>query len=253
MEAKSTEQSNTTIQNENEPPEWSDNEAQWLKYEEFIAQVSKLRSRPESPKAWWQKILESGGGAALITVLIGGVLGQLISMNIQSNLSYRDFKQSLRKAQNDQALVAYNKFLDLGAETIKHAYELIGNCISSSEDLVSTKSADFNESQTQKDKIAQRFNDTGKQWRTEQLQLGLLMKYYHHDDADVACAWQTVQDTTTAYMKCERSIYANTKGAPESCQDQKQAIMKALDLLTARRLEVAKKYELKVLDEPVSR
>ncbi|HEY0003358.1 MAG TPA: hypothetical protein VGB17_01010 [Pyrinomonadaceae bacterium] len=268
METTAPEKQDDSVQAAPELPEWSDSETRWLEYEKFIAEVSKLRARPETPKPLWQKILETSGGAALITVLIGGILGQLINLSIQSSLKDREHRQSMLKARNDQALAAYNKFLEQGSETVKHAYGLIGNCLSASDDLISITKPEFNMTDlaqeqlkvqtAQKTDVRKKYNETFIKWREEREQLGLLMKYYHHNEAAVTSAWLRVQESTTNYMNCasDRHQQRFDSNVPEdklpSCEDKKNAIRSALDELTKHRLEVESKYQLKIIDEPNS-
>jgi hypothetical protein len=209
---------------------WSDTETQWLRYEEFIAQVSKLRSPREKPKPWWRALLETSGGAALITVLIGGALGQIISMSIQKSLKERELK-----------LVAYTKFVDQGSETVKHAYALIGTCISASDNLISIKEDKFNPTtispkdkknlDEQKSAIVTEYNETNTKWREEQYGLGLLMRYYHRNAMGVAGSWKSVQDSTKDYMDCAGEI-KNEPGNFEqlsACKEKKKVLINSLD------------------------
>jgi hypothetical protein len=87
-------------------------------------------------RSWWQWLLESSGGTALITVIIGGLMGSLITAIIQIGIKSREFEQARVKSRGDQALVAYKDYLEQQRETMKHAYQLIGNCVSASDDLI---------------------------------------------------------------------------------------------------------------------
>jgi hypothetical protein len=228
------------------PAQQTDAEAQWARYEEFIAEISK-RLRPEPAKPRWQKLLESAGGVALITVIIGGLLGQLISMYIQASLRDRDYEQTISKAQNDRDLADYTKFLDQGSETVKHVYGLVGTCVSASDDLIQVASDELNQEvlapDERKKEVAQKlekrkkFNAADDKWREERDGLGLLMRYYHHNEDGVTVAWQGVQESTTSYMDCARAKHKQYY-APDDpndplpiCQVQRHAVLRALDAL----------------------
>ncbi len=215
----------------NETLKWNQKRAESLTHEEFIKEVLKLRSRPEPQKPWWLRLLETSGGAALITVLIGGLLGQIISMSIQKSLKERE-----------RELAAYTKFLDQGSETIKHAYALIGSCISAADNLISITGDEFNEDTTpelrkQKLEILSKFSEVNTKWREEQHGLGLLMRYYHHNAAGVTDAWKNVQDSNVQYMECAADlIYEHNHGGKTNqtvvaCKQKKDALIKSLDVL----------------------
>jgi hypothetical protein len=65
---------------------------------------------PERPKLWWQAFLESSGGAALITVAIGGLLAQWINVHVQTATTEREFNNAWLRARGDQALTAYRDY-----------------------------------------------------------------------------------------------------------------------------------------------
>jgi hypothetical protein len=250
MKEETAEESGSSPQEQKELPKWSADEARWREYELFVADILKLRGKQESPKPWWQKILETAGGAALITVLIGGLLGQLINMSVQSYLQDRERKESARKAKNDQALLAYNKFLEQGAGKVEHAYNLIGDCIAASDNLIAVAKPEFNNNVEQKSKANVTYNEMATKWRSEKIQLGLLVKYYHHNDPGVTSAWQDAQEAVTNYMICARDLEVWPGDTPRPCENERTAVTNTLDVLTQRRLDVASKYELKVIDEP---
>src|SRR5437764_6648982 len=97
-----------------ETPKWSTEEKQLLQHESFVAEILKRRAPSENnqQKPLWQRFLETTGGAAVITVLIGGIFGQIISSSIQSSLKEREFQQAWLKERGDQALVANKEYLE---------------------------------------------------------------------------------------------------------------------------------------------
>ncbi len=68
-----------------------------LRHEAFLAEVLRLRTKldqKQKEKLWWQRFLESSGGTALVTVLLGGLLGQLITSSVQVKQQEREFQQA---------------------------------------------------------------------------------------------------------------------------------------------------------------
>jgi hypothetical protein len=47
--------------------------------------------------------IESAAGTALLTVVLGGLVGQLISCDVQNRLRERDFNETWLKARGEQA------------------------------------------------------------------------------------------------------------------------------------------------------
>src|ERR1044071_8086338 len=99
--------------------EWSDKEKEFLHHEDFVAEVAARRGgREGGTKPRWQRFLESSGGTAIVTTLIGGIFGAIISGIIQDGTREREFEQSWLKARGDQALVAYKEYLDKEQEVV---------------------------------------------------------------------------------------------------------------------------------------
>src|SRR4051812_9953741 len=124
--------------------EWTELEKELFHHEEFMAELARRRSaRDPEAKPRWQRFLESGGGAAIVTTLIGGIFGAIISGIIQYGAKEREFEQSWLKARGDQALVAYREYLDKEQEVVNETHALIGSCVSASDDLISIMGPNF--------------------------------------------------------------------------------------------------------------
>src|SRR6266480_3308905 len=88
----------------------------------YMAQVvSALRPQGEpsasSKSPWWKSLLQPSVLTALITVLIGGIMGNIIAATIQAGAKEREFQQTWMKARGDQALLAYKEYTDQEQET----------------------------------------------------------------------------------------------------------------------------------------
>jgi hypothetical protein len=235
---------------EKREPQWSDSEAGFIHYEEFVSRVLRERAKSEQgggSKPAWQRFLESSGGTALITVIIGGLLGAWISGIIQSGAKDREFQQAWLKARGDQALISYKDFLDKQQEIIKRVYERVGTCISSSEDLISlskpelAKTADYEGEQKERLKkyrvtVQDKFTLSEAEWRNDREALGLLMDYYHPRQVKVVEAWRNVKESVTRYMGCASDWSARNPLSTEiesACKPQKDSVVKSLEQLTA--------------------
>jgi len=246
---------------ENKPSEWSDEEAKWLHHEEFLAEILKRRvsleaGRPARPR--WQRFLESSGGTAVITVLLGGLLGQWINWSVQKGLKDREFQQQWMKARGDQALASYNQYLNQENEIVQKIYNLIGSCISASADLIILTSPEFAPGshtgiEAQRTAIRDKYIETDSRWRSEREKLGLLMSYYHHGQPEVAKAWDEAQEAVTDYMDGARKWYMEHYMSPvdvsRACEKEEKLLKDRLASLT-KSLEASRRYAWEGWESP---
>lgn len=197
------------------PDSWTEDEALLLRHEAFVAELLRRRSGSgdnKPPLPWWKRFLETGSGAAFITVLIGGIMGSVITGMIQYYAKEREYQQAWVKARGDQALLAYQEHLKNQHETVKIAYELIGNCISASEDIISltgeamAPGASVGIDEKRKN-LQDNYDKVDARWRGEQERLGLLIGYYHPRQATLKDEWDKTQMAITTYMNCARDWY----------------------------------------------
>jgi hypothetical protein len=234
-------------------PKWTNEEAGKLKHEAFIAEILRVRALPISDKPNERRIwrfLESIGGTAFITVLIGGWFGSCITAKIQERAQDREFEQAQLKTRGDLALLAYKDYLEQQRETMKHAFELIGNCISTSEDLIDLTGPNFDRTkypgvEEQRKRLRVNYNHFAEQWQVERDVLGLTIGYYHSDQPGVREAWTDVKNSVTELTKCAQDWYLahNTEVTETSaaCSKEKKEVETKLDNLSKASVE-ARQY-----------
>ncbi len=168
---------------------WTDEENKILRGEAFVAELLSFRNEKAGEKPRWQRFLESTGGAALITVLLGGIFGSCITDSLQKGAKDREFQQAWLKSRGDQALVAHKEFLEKQQETIKKVYERIGTTMSAADDLIALSHKDLTPSNElgdeerkkineQNEQIRKRYNLIDREWRTERDTLAILLNYF---------------------------------------------------------------------------
>lgn len=195
-----------------------------LKDDEFVAKILARQKPPESPKPpekpGWQRFLETSGGTALITVLLGGMLGQLITWSFQQNQKEREFQQKWMEARGAQALVSYKEYLDKEQELMRRAYDLIGNCITASDnvlELTEAPEATNPEGVAQRKALVEGFNKASVEWDAETEKLELLISYYHKGQADLMRVWRELREGVSDYRSCaaeELAEYRKRAAAP---------------------------------------
>lgn len=211
----------------------------------LAASAPKQHSRP-----WWQVILESPGGTALITVIIGGI----VAGTVGQYLTYR-YQQSLR--QREVATATYEAYLKRADETLTHSLSLIGQVMSASENLIDLSNPEWNperfpvvarpEVEAHRTESFKTFHDTIKIWGRERDQQALLLAYYHNANPDVTNAWGKLQESVSSYSICANRLYWQ-RGVKEvsplwvdSCIGQRHVLLMNLDRFTLARIGAARK------------
>ena len=220
-----------------------------IKQQAFLEELLKLRSAipktsaDQKPiaadqKPRWQRFLESSGGAALITVVVGTMGGAVITNLIQSYLQRQQTRQ--------QGIAEYIKGEH---DTVKAVFELVGKSIAAAENLSTITTEGFNpeafqgdqreQVQKQRKAIRDEFNTWDEQWRSQRETLTLNMRYYHGNDQAVASTWDGTGRALTRYMDCEHQWYMQNQGsyvkddiAEKSCTTERQALDSALNGLS---------------------
>jgi hypothetical protein len=202
-------------------------------FNEEIGKGSTPRRGAESRAPWWQIFLSSSGGTALITVLLGGIVGTAITAVVQNFQKDREFQTAWMKTRGEQALSAYNDYLSKEQEIVKQSFELIGDTVSASDDLINVTTPEWDPKKVpgideQRHELIDNYNKKEVAWRTNHETLGLLMSYYHHGQKEVTDSWNKTQDSVTAYMDCASSRYLESLRKKESwskddaCVDQRK-------------------------------
>lgn len=181
-------------------------------------------SAGQSEKPKWLMFMESAGAVALITVLIGGMLGGIITAIFQEYQKDREFQQAWLKARGDIALATSKEYHDKEVEVANQAFDLVGRCITVSDDLIYLTSPVFDPGKyedvrsvkNQRLTVLKAYNRCANDWRESREKLQLLMSYYHHGQTEVSQSWQNAQQSVTRYMECAHDWYLQHSDAPSS-------------------------------------
>ena len=179
------------------------------------------------------RFLESTGGAALITVTVGGLFGTALTAMIQAGLKQREFQQVWLKSRGDQALVAYKDHLDGERKNMERSFEEIGKVVAAADNLIILTRPQFNPTQygdsaqrqliTQKDAIRREFNTARGTWRRNREVLGFLVSYYHDEAPNIQERWHEVQEAVDWVAACAEAWYlghAQTYSTAAACEKE---------------------------------
>lgn len=240
-------------------------EERLLRHEEFVARVLELRSRtgrkePASPA--WLRLLESTGGAALVTVLLGGIAGSVITAVIQNGQKEREFQQEWLKARGEQALLAYREYAEGELKTVQAAFGEVGAMLAAAQDLIVLTEGRFDPGKfegAEKEKVLEQrrqlrgaFNTADEAWRRGRETQGLMMGYYHRGSPAIQERWRAVQAAVDAFVDCARGVNggASPGEAPENaCARERGATRAALDGLN-EALGAEREYQWAGWDSP---
>ncbi|HEY0797001.1 MAG TPA: hypothetical protein VGD64_14605 [Acidisarcina sp.] len=198
-------------------------------------------------KPSWQRFLESVGGAAIITVALGTLGGAVITGLIQS---------ANQRQQTRQLSIA--EYVKGEHETVKSAFDIVGQCIAAAENLSTITVNEFNTERfpqgeqrnlvlLQKKALRDEFNRMDQQWRATRETLTLNMRYYHGNDAEVGAKWDGTSATLSAYIDCQQgwymqhlSSFVDSGVADKACSGERSSLDLALkglsDALAKNRL-----------------
>jgi len=236
--------------------EYSAQEQQLLEYAAFVGEILE-RLLPKNnidskQKPWWQVFLESTGGAALITVLVGGVIAGAVGQWITN-----EYQRSMK--ERETSVAAYKDYLGQGKETVTQANELIGNTISATDDFMDIADLPYYQGnynfsdlaerkrvEDERDEVWNKFKSARLNWRKESERLGLFISYSHDAQPEVMTSWRQMQDSVAAYISCAQSYLLvravsprRDVGAQDRCEGPKSRVHDSLDKFTTARLKVA--------------
>src|SRR5260221_448934 len=228
--------------NDQTPNVFSQKEEELLRHETLVARILEiLKSRvPDERKEVWLQILESRVIAALIatviTVVGGGIIGQLIITSFQ-----------VQAKKDEQSLQDHKQLVDRQEDTIQRAYTLAGSCISDSHRLISLTDQ-INEIET----VSEPFRDAVRErriavlnkhyalldeWQIESNKMGLLINHYFN--AQGLEKWRQSQKGIDALLECSINVYRQYMEDPRKrnssslnpCQDKLDTVRTELDTL----------------------
>lgn len=207
--------------------------------------------------------LQTAGGAALITVILGGIVGGILNGQIQQDLSRREHRQALQAARLDTQLLMDRNFLEAQTTATQQLLSSIGEYVSRIQSRAVTKGPEFkagvNTTSEQKEKLdAQRdaalqaYNSALEAWVAKVHSSEFILRHYYDNDQDVISAWQKVLDKVDAYSEFASNLKTErfTRDCWKPPEDQVTAAVSGLsDAMSQTRSRIFDE-RLERLDEP---
>lgn len=221
------------------PVNLSDEQQGDLRRERYIAEVLKIRGgedRGDKKGNWFFRLLESSGGTALVTVLLGGLLGAILNFVIQADLRQREGEQARQKFKGELALMSYKNYLDQRQDAMKKLYELVGRSTASCYTLISRMGPEYDPKLAplskeklieENQQIYKKFLEVQAEWRGNRDSLGLLVNFYYEGDKGVMECWSKTREAADKYAECADMRYRRyitdyiTTNPDEICKDKR--------------------------------
>jgi hypothetical protein len=216
--------------------DWSDPELRSLLNQALAIEFVKATKQPET-KTHWLQVLNSSTIAALITVILGTLLGSFLSSTIQE-----------KSRKNDTELASYKEYLERERLVVQRVFQSIGSLEAASQNLIASSGEDFDVAGAKgrekdggagpKAQYLQKYNTADTAWHAQKLQLSLEMDLEHQNDPGVISAWQNVSSDLTSFSDCAnrwlgtappRTTKAMQK---EACKDSRNKLDQDLHGLT---------------------
>ena len=86
-------------------------------------------------KPAWLQLFESAGFAALVTVLVGGIAGGIITGKLQDSAKARDAQAATIRLAHDRKLSAFTEHLARERKVVDEMYLKLGKFVDASRDL----------------------------------------------------------------------------------------------------------------------
>jgi hypothetical protein len=209
-------------------------EAEQLIFNEaLIGEILAIRKSPdESPKSktWRQLVFETTGGTALITVLLGGILGGAVTALFQYMQKNNEIEHAEQQARLERERSANDRLEQVRLEAAKRLFELTYKGISSSEDVLQLSTQPFADPalKDQRTQIRKQYNDAEESWRKDHAVQGLMFVYYHRAIPGLSDRWGKTEKAVSDYIDCASNWIVShpfyTPGLPGGCTEEKKKV-----------------------------
>lgn len=167
------------------------------------ARRRRLGDRSTVTRRSWSAILfETPGGAALITMVMGGVIATTLTSVVQARMSER----TLRLAET-------NALMKERGEAAREVYSLTGRAVAHCREVLALAQPEFKASGDmnaetrqgllqQRAVVRQEFNNFVRDWNTRKGAVHLSFMYYYPHSTDPARAWIAVEKAGSRMIDC---------------------------------------------------
>ena len=198
------------------------------------------------------RCLESAGGTAAITVVLGTGGGTILNCAIQVELKEREFLQEFIQARSRENITAYQDYLIQGRTVVEEAYQLVGDAVVSVDNIIELTGRPFARREYAGDQrrlldqqimnTKRAYNASKREWQTRWHVVTLQLDYYHQGPPAVGDQWKQVVDAVDVLRECGEGWLLQHEGdgveTGSVCSTQRAHVLSSLDAMTVVLREV---------------
>ena len=176
---------------------------EYLKYQRPSSHESK-------PK--WLQLFESAGFVAIVTVVLGGLVGSWVTSRFQEKSKDREQQVARRQLEHDRNLAAFNEHLDRERKIVDEMLAKVGALADTARGLSHLSRAEWSGKDKpateqarlaqERHKIVERYNQATAAWDADRLRLGIMLELEHDNDPVLLDAWRNTGIKVEAYSVC---------------------------------------------------
>jgi hypothetical protein len=220
----------------------------YLQYRQNAAGQEHSERKPA-----WLQLFESAGFAALVTVVIGGIAGGLITFELQEYARNRERQAADARLEHDRSMSAFKEHLDRERKVVDEMFLRLGKFVDASRDLSTLSRKEFCEkcdrgggskrNMSEVQAVVNRYNLATVDWNANRLRLGMLLQLEHNNDAALLKNWKETCDAAEAYAECAdrwRTKYNNLEfhEALKACVEVRDSLDGKVQAFTHRIVEL---------------
>jgi hypothetical protein len=199
---------------------------------ELILEYLRAReSSTKETKPTWLKVLESAGFVALVTVIIGGLVGSAVTYLFQMLSKEREQSAAATVSEKQRELADFRQHLERERTVIDTMSQELGVYIDASEDLATLSRSEWNtpKRREQRKEIVKKFNRAETEWSSDRIRLSLLLQLEHDNDPNLLSYFKAISQKADAYARCAdrwrtRYIDLSADEARKACGDFRSSL-----------------------------
>ena len=213
----------------------TDEQKAFLKTDAFVNSVLRARTSTNESTPLWLAFFRSTGGAALVTVIIGGIATAIITGMFQGWQKDRDLENGII-ALYSQFLIDQHKDTLAARASLRHeSFTLLGQIRNSAGSMIDIEGPAFafpddpqqrEKIMAQKEQVRTDFNRAWERWQTHKTALGSRFDYHYGDES--RDAWKSLGIAVDELLQCIAS--PTRQGEEAECSRTVNEIEEQLNL-----------------------
>jgi hypothetical protein len=220
---------------------------------DYLRYSQSEKKSEKDKKPIWLQLFESAGFAALVTVLVGGIAGAVITGILQQYAKARESRAAEIRLEHDRGFAAYKEHLERERKVVEEMYFRLGQFVDASRDLTTLSRKEFCEECQrsrlpdrlikQKQGVVDRYDAATIEWNSNRLRLGMLLQLEHDNDNELQGEWKRTSDAAEQYSECAdrwRTKYNSLEihEALKACAPSRERVDETVQALTKRIVEL---------------